>query len=374
MTPAERKRSRTIAMRENDKHATISVVAPVYNEAEGLERLVGEIRAGMRDAGWPGRWQLVLVNDGSGDGSGEKIDELARRHPGEIRAVHLARNFGAAAAISAGLDQASGRAVILMDSDLQDDPAAFQAMVAKWREGYDVVYAQRTTRKESRIARLGFWGFYRLISHISNVKLPLDAGNFALMDRRVVDHIRSLPEQNRYLPGLRAWVGYRQTGVPVARRERYDSSTRVGYRGLYRLALNAIFSFSYVPLSLLRVMGIVVLLFSVALAGFALYHKFFTGQAVAAWASQLTSTAFFGGANLLGIGLIGEYVARIYDEVKRRPQYLVERVNEGRRTVPPGDSRLDWYHGIAEAGPASGHKELSAQPPEPVWASPAGES
>lgn len=330
-------------MRKAGKNSIISVVAPVYNEAKGLERLVQEIRQGLQAAEWTGRWEILLVNDGSVDGSGEMLDELALRYPGEIRVVHLARNFGHTAAVTAGLDHARGQVVILMDSDLQDDPAAFLPMVDKWREGYDVVYAQRTDRQESFVAKLGFWGFYRLISWISDTKLPLDAGNFALMDRCVVDHLRKLPEQNRYLPGLRAWVGHRQIGIPVPRRQRYDNSTRVGYRGLWKLAMNAVFSFSYVPIFLFRAVGLVVVLLSAFLVCFALYHKCITGKAVAAWASQLSSTAFFSGINLLGIGVIGEYVARIYDEVKGRPRYIVERVNTGRGGSLAGEASGDLF-------------------------------
>jgi dolichol-phosphate mannosyltransferase len=325
-------------MRKAGKNSVISVVAPVYNEVEGLKRLVEEIRRGLQGADWPGPREIILVNDGSTDGSGQLLDALARRYPGEIRVIHLSRNFGHGPAVEAGLERASGQVVILMDSDLQDDPAAFKAMVAKWREGFGVVYAQRTTRKESAIARLAFWGFYRLISYISNTRLPLDAGNFALMDRCVVDHLCKLPEQNRYLPGLRAWVGYKQIGIPVPRRERYDNSTRVGYRGLWKLAMNGIFSFSYMPIFLFRAVGLGVILLSAFLICFALYHKCITGKAVAAWASQLSSTAFFSGINLLGIGVIGEYVARIYDEVKRRPRYIVERVTSIRNSSLRGEN------------------------------------
>lgn len=305
--------------------AALSVVAPLFNEVQNAAAFAEEVLIALKALVPLCRHEMVLVDDGSWDGTSEALDTLAAQHPGVVRVVHLARNFGHAAAISAGLDHARGDAVVLMDADRQDDPSAFRAFLDKWAEGYDVVYAQRVSRDENPLKRAVFWLFYRAFAWMAKVRIPLDAGNFALLDRRVVKQIQSLPERNRYFPGLRAWVGFKQTGVPVPRRARYDRRTRVGMRGLWTLGMNAVFSFSYVPLFLFRIAGVLSLMLSAAVILFALYHRLFTGRAVVAWASQLVTTSFLGGINLLGIGLIGEYIARIYDEVKGRPIYIVDR-------------------------------------------------
>ncbi len=331
--------------REIGSDFVLSVVAPIYNEVRNVAPFAQEVRDALQALDLPGRHELVFVDDGSRDGTAEALDDLAARFPGEIKVVHLARNFGQAAAVTAGLDHASGDAVILMDADMQDDPKAFGDFLDKWREGFDVVYARRTARAEAAPARFLFWLFYRALRWMANVQLPLDAGNFALMDRRVVHKLRTLPERNRYLPGLRAWVGFRQVSVGAPRRARYDRSTRVGIRGLWTLAMNAVFSFTYVPLFVFRFLGVASIGLSLAVMTFALYHKLVTGRAVTAWASQLITMSFFGGVNLTGIGVIGEYVARIYDEVKGRPIYVIDRIT--------GDRVEEEADGRKEDGPVS---------------------
>ncbi len=310
-----------------DESFCLSVVAPVYNEAEGIAGFVAEVRERLAALEQPGRCELVLVNDGSTDGSGDLLDSLAAEFPGEIRVVHLARNFGHGPAVAAGLDHAEGDVVILMDADYQDDPAAFAPLLEKWREGFDVVYVERASRQENPVSRGIFWIFYRVFDWIADTKSPMDAGNFGLMDRRVVAQLTQLPERNRYLPGLRAWVGFRQTGVSVPRRARYDSSTRVGLRGLWTLGMNAVFSFSYVPLFVFRIAGVSSIALSMVLVLYALGNKLM-GHDLGASSSILIATSFLGGINLFGVGLLGEYIARIYDEVKCRPVYVVDRVAE----------------------------------------------
>ena len=304
----------------------ISIVTPVYNETENLPGYVEEVTAVLDAVNPPGGAEIILVNDGSQDGSAALMDQFAEAQPGRIKAVHLSRNFGMEPAIQAGLSVASGDAVIILDADLQDDPAAFHDFVAAWQAGHQVVYAVRTSREEGPLRRALFWGFYRLLSWIANVDLPLDASNFALMDRRVVDALQQMPESNRFLRGLRAWTGFKQTGVPVKRRKREHGTTRLGFRGQWRLAMNAIFSFSYVPLFVFRLAGTLALVISMVLVMWALYAKLVQGVAVQSWASLFITTTFFGGINLLGIGIIGEYVARIHDEVKGRPNYIIDRV------------------------------------------------
>lgn len=312
--------------REPSQDICVSVVAPVYNERALVDEFVAEVLRALEKLALPGAREVVLVDDGSWDGSGEALDAWVEQSGGVVRVVHLARNFGHAAAVTAGLEHARGDVVILMDADLQDDPAAFGAFVERWLQGFDVVYAERTNRRENPVMRLLFWGFYRAFVWIANIGAPLDAGNFALMDRRVVKQLLALSERNRYLPGLRAWVGFRQCGVPVPRRARPGGRGRVGLRGLWTLGMNAIFSFSYVPLFVFRIAGVV----SVGLAGllllFALYAAFIAGTGVQPWVAQLAVTAFLGGINLFGIGFLGEYIARIYDEVKGRPIFVVERI------------------------------------------------
>lgn len=300
----------------------LSVVLPVFNERAILGRLSSQIEAACGAAGM--RYEIVFVNDGSRDGSGLILDELAL-HGSQFRVVHLSRNFGHQAALHAGLNEATGDAVVLMDSDLQDAPNAIGDFVASWRAGHDVVYAVRTQRKESRWKRAAFASFYRLLSASADRPLPLDAGNFGLIDRRVADQILSLGERDRYFPGLRHWVGFSQIGVPVERQARYDGRPRISWMGLWRLAKTAVFSFSTLPLTVFYVIGYAALAIFAVLAGYSLFCKLFTDLAIPGWTSHILSASFFGALNALGISILGEYVVRIYDQVRGRPLYIVAR-------------------------------------------------
>ena len=307
----------------------ISVVAPVFNEGSAIDTFVEEIIATTEKLNFPGRFEIVLVNDGSSDGSDAALDGWTEREPDLVRVVHLARNFGHDAAVSAGLQHAHGDAVILLDSDMQDDPAAFGPFIERWLEGYDVVYATRVRRKENPILRFFFWAFYRLLGLMANFRLPMHAGNFSMMDRQVVKHLLSMGERNRYLPGLRAWVGFHQIGVPVERRARHDKKARVGFRAKWTLAMNAFFSFSYAPIFAFRGFGMIAILLSIFLFLIALIAGIAQGTVWANLSAPLIWIAFFAGINLFGISVVGEYVARIYDEVKNRPRYIVDRVTGG---------------------------------------------
>jgi glycosyltransferase involved in cell wall biosynthesis len=304
---------------------TITVVAPVYNEAAVVEDFVEEILNTFEEVNFPGTFSLLLVNDGSSDESPQLLDSLARKHGEKVTVLHLSRNYGHESAVTAGLESADADAIILMDSDLQDDPQAFHAFVEKWVEGYDVVYAVRSSRRENAFMRFMFWSFYKILSKLSNFPLPMNAGNFSLMDRKVVKHVIAMDERNRYLPGIRAWVGFRQTGVDVSRRNRHDQKPRVGFRAKWTLAMNAIFSFSYVPIFFFRAFGVISLLISLLLFILALITGVVQGSGFSGLLSPLIWVSFFAGINLFGISVVGEYVARIYDEVKRRPKYIVER-------------------------------------------------
>lgn len=316
-------------MRDFGPDSVISVVAPFYNEVKNIKTFVEELKDEFEKIGYAKQYELILVNDGSTDGSDQELERIITDHAGKIKVVHLSRNFGHASAVYAGLEQASGKVVILMDSDMQDDPGCFDLFLQKWREGYDVVYSKRSSRRESAPLRFLFWLFYRILLLMSDTYIPPDAGNFALMDKRVVKILLSLPEKNIYVPGLRAWVGFKQIGVPVSRRPRYDNSPRTNLKGKWNLAFNAIFSFSYLPLIIFRVLGILALTVSLLLTSYTLYHKLISGLAVTAWASNLITITFFGGLNLLGIGIIGEYISRIYNEVRGRPKYIIDRITNG---------------------------------------------
>ncbi len=310
------------ASRRFGEHTLISVVLPVYNEAKVLETLLGRVTDALR-ACVP-LYEVVFVNDGSSDDSPRILDELASTNP-SVRVIHLVRNFGHQPAVQAGLAHARGDAVVLMDSDMQDAPEAVPRMVEKWREGYDVVYAIRTQRKENAPKRLLFTAFHRLMASVASVRIPADAGIFGLIDRRVARQISAMGERDRYFPGLRSWVGFRQIGIEVPRSARYDDHPRVSLRGLVRLAKTAIFSFSTFPLTIFYTIAALAGIVFVALSGFALFCRLFTDLAIPGWTSHILTGSFFGALNALGICILGEYVVRIYDQVRARPLYLVDR-------------------------------------------------
>lgn len=301
---------------------TVSVVLPVFNEVAALPELFRRVRRAIETAGTRG--EIIFVDDGSYDASPEVLDGLADANH-EVRVLHLSRNFGHQAAVQAGLAQAAGDVVLLMDSDMQDAPEALPRMLAEWQAGYDVVYAIRADRQERWWKRCLFATFHRLLSKIANTPIPVDAGNFSLMDARVVREIVQLSEHDRYLPGLRSWVGFRQKGIEIRRDARYDGRPRVSLWGLVRLAKTAIFSFSTFPLALFTLIGYGALTVFLGLAGFALYCRLFTNLAIPGWTSNVLVQSFFGAVNALGISMLGAYVARIYDQVRQRPLYLVER-------------------------------------------------
>lgn len=333
--------------------ALLSVVLPVYNEAKVLELLADSVTRAVRAAGCDG--ELIFVNDGSTDGSGAILDRLAAADP-RIRVVHLSRNFGHQSALHAGLAHAQGNAVVVMDSDMQDDPGGIARFVEQWRQGYDVVYAIRTGRKEHAVKKFLFYAFYRLLNAVSRTPMPADAGNFGLIDRRVADELVRLGDRDRYFAGLRSWVGFRQIGVEVERGPRYDGRPRVSILGLWRLAKSAVFSFSSFPLTLFYAIGASSMAVFLLLVCFTLYHKLFTGLAIPGWTSITMISSFFGAMNALGIAVLGEYVSRIYDQVRARPLYVVgrrvnfdERIAEDRSA--PRRAELSYGANLSEAAP-----------------------
>lgn len=312
-------------MRQLKPDQVLSIVSPVYNEAEGVDEFVDAVLEVVRGLSEGMRLELILVNDGSTDGTRAKLDALAVRHEGVVKAIHLTRNFGLCSAASAAIQYATGDVVVIMDADTQDDPAAIRQLLDAWKEGNDIVYVIRVRRKESRVLRFLTWSFYRILRFMATLDVPLDAGSFALMDRRVVTVLAALPERNRYLPGLRCWVGFRQVGIPVERKARPYGQSRQGLRSLWNLAIMAMFSFSFMPLFLFRLMAMGAL----AVAGFCMLLAI--GQALLGlphgpWTFTVFLIAFFGGVNLLGISIIGEYVALVFDEVRQRPLYVVDSI------------------------------------------------
>jgi dolichol-phosphate mannosyltransferase len=273
----------------------------------------------------PYRFELLFVNDGSRDGSKQFLLEQLRSHP-DIRLVDLSRNFGHQSAVLAGLHHAAGDCAIMMDTDLQDRPEAIPALLEQWERGAQVVYAIRKKRKEWLPKRLLFAGFYLMLTRLSEVSIPKDAGLFSLLDRRVLDILTQLPERNRYLPGLRAWAGFVQTGIEVERDERSDGPPRVSVMQLLKLALDAIFSFSRIPLRIATALGAFSAFLAVAATAIVLYKKFISLEAIPGWTSTLLSILFLGAVQLFSLGILGEYLGRIYEEVKRRPPYLVKDI------------------------------------------------
>lgn len=310
------------------RRVRVSAVLPVFNEAAILVDLTQQLTAVLESQ--TDDFEIVYVNDGSSDGSAELLEGLATADP-RIVVVHFARNFGHQPAVHAGLDYASGSVVVVMDSDLQDDPLAIPKFLDAWEAGYDVVYAERVNRKESLPKRVLFHSFYRVLNAIASIRIPADAGNFGLIDRRIVDALQRLPERDRYFPGLRSWSGFRQTGIPVERAARHDDQPRVSLMGLFRLAKTAVFSFSAFPLTLFYLIAALSAVVCGAATAFVLFHRTLTGLAVPGWTSTIITASFFGAVNALGISILGEYVIRIYDQVRNRPVYLTASVRNARR-------------------------------------------
>ncbi len=332
----------TASNRRDVNSRLISVVLPAFNEGEVLHELYSLVKSALLDCG--PCYEIIFINDGSSDASEEILDQLAEQDR-SVRVIHLSRNFGHQSAVQAGVAHAAGDAVIVMDSDLQDDPNAIVDFVQKWEEGFDVVYAVRHGRKESIVKRSLFHAFYRVLNAVSSTKIPMDAGNFGLMDREVAQQIVRLKDRDRYFSGLRSWVGFKQIGIPVERGRRHDDTPRVSMFGLFRLAKTAIFSFSSVPLSIFYVIAGVALLTCAGVTGFTLYHKLFTGLAVPGWASITIVASLLGALNALGIGIIGEYVIRIYDQVRARPSYIVgeqKNFDEPAQPASREEQLLDW--------------------------------
>ena len=311
----------------------LSVAIPLHNEGQGLPELLDRLRA-VLDALPGGPHEMIFVDDGSRDATLDLL-QAAATADSRIVVVSLSRNFGHQAALTAALDQVSGDAAVVMDGDLQDMPEDILRLVAKLEEGFDVVYAQRVRRKEPLLLRLAYFVFYRLIASLSKLKLPVDAGDFGIMSRRVVDEIRRAPEHNRYLRGLRTWVGFKQTGLELERAERYAGQSKYSVRSLIRLAFDGIFAFSTAPLRAAAVLGAVAVFIATLFALYAVYARVVLDRSPQGFTSLIVVMTFLSGMNLFFLGVIGEYIGRVYEEAKARPLYVIDKlIREGhdRRT------------------------------------------
>lgn len=303
----------------------ISIIVPVFNEQDVLPTFFKRVRQVMDDLNAP--WELILVNDGSVDQSSAIIQELCQKD-NRVRGLSFSRNFGFQEAVTAGLAHSQGEAVILSDADLQDPPEVFPEMIAKWREGYDVVFGIRSNREgETWFKKVTAKLFYRIMHKITSVDIPLDTGDFRLMDRRVVKTILRMPERNRFLRGMVPWVGFRQTGIIYERQARAAGESKFSsMRQMVPFAIDAITSFSYFPLQLATILGFFVagisLIAILVVVGLRLLG---TQQALTGQATTLVAVLFLGGVQLIFLGVIGEYLGRIYDEVKGRPLYVVDQ-------------------------------------------------
>ena len=305
-----------------------SIVVPLYNEEEVINETYKRIREVMDSLHEP--YELIFINDGSSDKTWEIAKAFAEDDK-SLKLICFSRNFGHQIAITAGMDNASGQAVVVIDADLQDPPSVIPQMIAKWKEGFQVVYGKRLKRKgEGFFKKFTAKAFYRSLNAMTDVQLPVDTGDFRLIDRSVCDALKSLPERNRYVRGLVSWVGFRQTSVPYVREERFAGKTKYPLRKMLKLASDAITSFSYKPLKMSTWLGIFIAAISfIFLIVIVIQRLFFPGTVLmSGWASLAAISLFFNGIVLIMLGIIGQYVGRIYDEAKGRPLYLTrETVN-----------------------------------------------
>ena len=299
----------------------ISVVAPIFNERESLQEFYRRVREALDTTG--DSWELVPVDDGSTDRTGELLSALAKQD-NRVRPVIFARNFGHQLAVTAGLDYARGDAVVIIDADLQDPPELIPEMLAKWKEGYEVVFAIREEREGESLFKLATASlFYRLIYRITDVDIPLDTGDFRLLDRKVVDVLCRMRERHRFLRGMSVWVGFKQTGVKYRRAARFAGTTKYPFRKMFKFAWDAVTSFSYLPLQIAMYLGFIAAGLSIVAIPIVAIMRLAGSQAFVGQATTLIAVLFLGGVQLISLGILGEYIGRLYDEAKGRPLYIV---------------------------------------------------
>ncbi|HEV7913526.1 MAG TPA: glycosyltransferase family 2 protein [Albitalea sp.] len=314
----------------------LSLVVPVFNEEESIDLFLTTVEPFLDRAGL--RFEIVFVNDGSRDDTLSHLLDCSRRDA-RIRIVNLSRNFGKEAALTAGIDRAEGEVVLLMDADGQHPPTLLPRMLAAWEQGADMVCAARASRAdETWVKRVGTWLFYRLVNANPSVQIPVDAGDFRLMDRKVVDVLKALPERNRFMKGLYAWVGFRTEIIDYLPAERLSGHSTFSLRSLARLAFTGVTAFTNLPLRLWSALGALIAFGAIAFGVWIVVDHFIHGHDVPGWATLVTGMMLFSGVQLLSIGILGEYVGRIFDEVKQRPVYVVG-AEMGRGALTPQADR-----------------------------------
>ncbi len=304
-----------------DKQPVYSIIAPIYNEVGNLQELYRRVKETMDTTGET--WELLLVDDGSTDGSTDEIRKIAS-HDEHLKPIIFARNFGHQIAVTAGLDYALGQAVVIIDSDLQDPPEVILELISKWKEGHEVVYAQRTEREgESWFKLITAKLFYRIVYRITDVNIPMDTGDFRLLDRKVADVLKGMRERHRFLRGMSTWVGFKQTGVTYRRAARYSGATKYPIKKMVKFASDAITSFSYFPLQMAMYLGFFSAGISILAIPVVIIVRIIGDHAFFGQASTLIAVLFLGGVQLISLGILGEYIGRLYDEAKGRPLYIV---------------------------------------------------
>lgn len=302
----------------------LSIIIPVYNEAENLAYLFERLLTVLDHLGQS--YEVICVNDGSRDQTLNQLVLYHQQYP-QIKVIDLSRNFGKDIALTAGIDYAQGQAVIPLDADLQDPPELIADLVAKWQDGFDIVYATRRSRSgETWLKQLTAKAFYRTLGRMTQIEIPANTGDFRLMDRQVVEALKKLPERTRFMKGLFAWVGYRQTAIFFDREPRFQGQTKWNYWKLWNFALDGIFSFSLVPLKVWSYLGLGISLLSLLYASYLVLRTLIFGIDVPGYASLMVAILFLGGVQLISLGVLGEYLGRVYEEVKARPLYLVREI------------------------------------------------
>jgi polyisoprenyl-phosphate glycosyltransferase len=309
----------------------LSIAIPIHNEESILPELLRRLKAVLDELA-NGPHEMVFVDDGSTDRTFEILGKAAQQDT-RILVISLSRNFGHQAALTAALDHVTGDAVVVMDGDLQDVPEVIPQFVEKYQQGYDVVFAQRVRRKEPLALRISYFVFYRMMAKLSDIRLPLDSGDFGLMSRRVIDQIKQMPEHHRYLRGMRSWVGFRQTGLAVERAERHSGKSKYSVMRLMTLAADGIFAFSIVPIRAAALLGAFVMFLSTLYVFYSIYVKLFMHISPQGFTALIVAITFLSGMVLFFLGIIGEYVGRIYEETKGRPQYVIAKMAGSVRKV-----------------------------------------
>lgn len=304
----------------------LSIIIPMYNEEAVVKACYMELTHTMKQYQW--EYEFIFINDGSKDKTLLLLKEIAKVDLA-VKVIDFSRNFGHQLAVTAGLSECSGQAAVIIDADLQDPPYVIKEMVDKWQQGYDVVYAKRKKRKgESFFKKISAKIFYRLLNSLSEIEIPMDTGDFRLIDRKVVEAFKQMPERNRFVRGMMSWIGFNQTYIEYEREERYAGVTKYPLKKMLHFAADGIVGFSTKPLKLVRRLGSITILVAIILAIYALSSKFIFRSVVTGWTSLMIAITFFSGVQLLSIGLLGEYIVRVYDESKNRPLYFIkEKIN-----------------------------------------------